>query len=69
MSSESPSRLAFVTGGSRGLGFEVVRGLARAGISSVLIAKDAERLNAAAQQLSAEFPGITFETSSCDCFR
>ena len=66
MSSESTPKLAFVTGGSRGLGFEVARGLARTGISSVLIAKDAERLKNTAQQLGAEFPGITFETSTCD---
>ena len=66
MSSESASKLAFVTGGSRGLGYEVARGLARTGISSVLIAKDAERLENAAKQLRAEFPGITFETSTCD---
>jgi len=66
MSTESAAKLAFITGGSRGLGFEVARGLARSGISSVLIAKDAQRLNAAAQQLQTEFPGITFETSTCD---
>ena len=66
MSSESASKLAFVTGGSRGLGYEVARGLARTGISSVLIAKDAERLETAAKQLRAEFPGITFEISACD---
>ncbi|CAB4915792.1 unannotated protein [freshwater metagenome] len=64
--SESVSKMAFITGGSRGLGFEVARGLARTGISSVLIAKDAQRLEASAQQLRAEFPGITFETSACD---
>ena len=66
MSSASAAKLAFVTGGSRGLGYEVARGLARTGISSVLIAKDAERLENAATQLRAEFPGITFETSTCD---
>ena len=32
MSSDSAAKLAFVTGGSRGLGFEVARGLARTGI-------------------------------------
>ena len=66
MSSESTSKLAFVTGGSRGLGYEVARGLARTGISSVLIAKDSNRLENAAKQLRAEFPGITFEISACD---
>ena len=66
MSSDSTSKLAFVTGGSRGLGFEVARGLARSGIGSVLVAKDAQRLKNAAQQLSAEFPAISFETSACD---
>ena len=66
MSSESAAKLAFVTGGSRGLGFEVARGLARTGINSVLIAKDAQRLESAAKQLRTEFPGITFEISVCD---
>jgi 3-oxoacyl-[acyl-carrier protein] reductase len=66
MSSESKAKMAFVTGGSRGLGFQVARGLARNGISSVLIAKDKDRLENAAKQLRTEFPGITFETSSCD---
>ena len=65
-SSESAAKLAFVTGGSRGLGFEVARGLARTGISSVLIAKNSARLESAANQLRAEFPEITFETSACD---
>ena len=65
-SSESASKLAFITGGSRGLGYEVARGLARDGINSVLIAKDATRLESAAQQLRAEFAGITFEISACD---
>ena len=66
MSNESAPKLAFITGGSRGLGFEVARGLARSGISSVLIAKDSERLKNAAHQLSAEFPALTFQTSACD---
>lgn len=66
MSSDSAAKLAFVTGGSRGLGFEVARGIARTGIGSVIIAKDSARLESAAEQLRSEFPGITFQTSACD---
>ena len=66
MSSEPAPKLAFITGGSRGLGFEVARGLARNGFNCVLIAKDSQRLESAANQLRSEFPGLTFETSACD---
>lgn len=66
MSSNSEAKLAFVAGGSRGLGYEVARGLAQAGINSVLIAKDVQRLESAAKRLRAEFPAVTFQTSACD---
>lgn len=49
--------LAFVTGASRGLGFEVVRALLEKGHQVIGISKDLQRANAVSQQL-----GISFET-------
>ncbi len=51
MSSESTRPLAIITGGSRGLGLEVAKALSWQGFDLALIAKDAQRLEAAAQQL------------------
>lgn len=51
MSSESTRPLAIITGGSRGLGLEVAKALSLQGFDLALIAKDAQRLEAAAQQL------------------
>ena len=51
MSSESTRPLAIITGGSRGLGFEVARALTLQGFDLALIAKDAQRLESAAQLL------------------
>ena len=47
--------LAVISGGSRGLGFEVARGLAAQGFNLVLIAKDKDRLEQAQSSLIAEF--------------
>ncbi len=44
---------AVVTGGSRGIGLEIARRLVRAGWTVVLVARDPERLAAAASDLSA----------------
>jgi NAD(P)-dependent dehydrogenase (short-subunit alcohol dehydrogenase family) len=46
-------RVAVVTGGSSGIGAEMASALARAGARVVLIARDAERLGAAAGRLRA----------------
>jgi 3-oxoacyl-[acyl-carrier protein] reductase len=46
---------AIVTGGSRGLGFETARGLAAEGFRVVLVAKDEERLQSAAEKINQEF--------------
>ena len=45
--------VALITGGSRGLGFEVAKALASQGFELILIAKDAVRLQSAANELSA----------------
>lgn len=47
-------RRALITGGSRGIGFALARGLARAGAEIVLNGRDAESLAAACATLAAE---------------
>ena len=51
MSIESARPLAIISGGSRGLGFEVAKALTLQGFDIALIAKDTQRLESAAQQL------------------
>ena len=51
MSIESARPLAIISGGSRGLGFEVAKALTLQGFDIALIAKDTQRLENAAQQL------------------
>jgi len=45
---------AIITGGSIGIGLAVAQGLAEEGVDLVLVARDAERLTAAAEQISAQ---------------
>jgi len=64
MSSESTRPLAVITGGSRGLGFEVAKALTLQGFDIALIAKDAQRLEEAAAQLRVGAAHIS--TFACD---
>jgi 3-oxoacyl-[acyl-carrier protein] reductase len=57
---------AIITGGSRGLGFEVARGLAAQGYHLALIAKDPQGLNQAREKLMAEFPQSSVATFPID---
>ena len=57
---------AIITGGSRGLGFEVARGLAAQGYHLALIAKDPQGLNQARKKLIAEFPQSSVATFPID---
>ena len=53
--------LAFVTGGSRGLGFESAKGLIKVGHQVVLFAKNEERLESAATQLNSNYLVVDLE--------
>ncbi|CAB4869060.1 unannotated protein [freshwater metagenome] len=60
-------KVAVISGGSRGLGFEVARGLASQGFNLVLIAKNPEHLMAAKSKLNGEFgTDIDVSTHSVD---
>lgn len=61
-----PQPVAIITGGSRGLGFEVARGLAARGYGLALIARDSDRLAAASNALRAEFPQTSVTTFPID---
>jgi NAD(P)-dependent dehydrogenase (short-subunit alcohol dehydrogenase family) len=50
--SQSQPRVALVTGGNRGIGFEICRGLARAGLHVLLGARDEKRGNRAVETLN-----------------
>jgi NAD(P)-dependent dehydrogenase (short-subunit alcohol dehydrogenase family) len=56
-------RLAVVTGGSEGLGYEDARALARAGASVIIAARNPERGHAAAQRIRGETgnPAVRFD--------
>jgi 3-oxoacyl-[acyl-carrier protein] reductase len=57
-------RVALLTGGSRGIGFEAARGLGRQGATVVLVGSDPSRAAAAAHELQAE--GIDAVGESAD---
>ena len=63
-SGASARPLAIVTGGSRGLGYEVAKALSHQGFDIALVAKDPHRLAAAASQL--ESSGAHISTLACD---
>ena len=57
-------RVAFVTGSSTGIGLSIARGLAQAGATVVLNARNAGRLKEAAAALADE--GLKVHTRACD---
>ena len=63
---DSRRQLAVISGGSRGLGYEVAQALASQGFDLALIAKDKNRLDEAAKKLSNLFPNITVTPFAVD---
>ena len=59
--------VAVVTGGSRGIGYGIATALAKLGANVVITARNAERLAAAARELSTHGPGC--EGMACDLTR
>jgi NAD(P)-dependent dehydrogenase (short-subunit alcohol dehydrogenase family) len=62
--SPEKKKVAVVTGGNRGIGFETCRQLARSGLTVVLAARDAAKGRAAAEGLRQE--GLDVESASLD---
>ena len=60
----STTKVAFITGGNRGLGLQTARDLGQLGILVVLGSRDAKKGEAAAAELRAE--GINAESIVCD---
>ena len=63
---DSQRQLAVISGGSRGLGYEVARAIGAQGFDLALIAKDKNRLDEAAKKLSNLFPNITVTPFAVD---
>ncbi len=61
---ENPNKVAFITGGNRGIGLETARVLATLGIDVVIGSRDAEKGEAAASALFSQRLAVT--TVRCD---
>lgn len=59
-------RLALITGGNRGLGYEFATALAGAGAQLVLACRDAGKAEAAVARLRAAHPGVQVEAMTLD---
>jgi Tropinone reductase 1 len=55
-----------VTGGSSGIGLATARELAALGADVVLIARDSEKLQRAAEGIAADYPGVAVEAVAAD---
>ncbi len=60
-------RVAVVTGGNKGIGFEICRQLAGRGLRVVLTSRDADRGNEAREKLVSEGLDVVFHLLDVDC--
>lgn len=60
------SRIAVVTGGNSGLGFETVKALAGKGAHVILASRDVEKGNAAREQIERQTPEASIEVMQLD---
>jgi NAD(P)-dependent dehydrogenase (short-subunit alcohol dehydrogenase family) len=65
-STSASSRVALITGASRGLGFALAQGLAQGGWTLIVDARGAEALKAAQQRLAQQHPGARIHAYTGD---
>ena len=58
-------KICIVTGGNSGIGFEMCRGMAKAGFQVIMVSRGPERGELALEKLKAEF-GDSVEMMLCD---
>ena len=59
-------KTALVTGGGRGIGYDIARALAEQGAALILAGRTASTLEKAASHLLETFPGLTVHCKTCD---
>ena len=65
MNLELKGKVALITGGSKGIGFAVAKGLAAEGVNLHLAARNADQLTTAREQLLSEF-AVSVDIHPCD---
>lgn len=66
MNLELAGRAALITGGNRGIGLAIARGLAAEGVHVALLARDQGELNKASAQLRSTYPAVRVTTERLD---
>jgi short-subunit dehydrogenase len=64
--SSNQTQTALITGASSGIGLELVRCFARDNFKIIMVARQPEKLQQAADKIRAEFSGVQIDTITCD---